>query len=109
MQGVGGVGGRFGPLAGLGKGMRSDERDSAVARAGGEMRIAERPGVSSRGTNQSGVRLYNERLVLSLIRRQVVVRVGLDEAVAGEGLAGKDDKMPVDQGIKTELPDAKIR
>lgn len=28
-----------------------------------------RPGASSRGTNQSGVRLYNERLVLSLIRR----------------------------------------
>jgi predicted NBD/HSP70 family sugar kinase len=27
------------------------------------------PGASSRGTNQSGVRLYNERLVLSLIRR----------------------------------------
>jgi predicted NBD/HSP70 family sugar kinase len=28
-----------------------------------------RPGASSRGTNQIGVRLYNERLVLSLIRR----------------------------------------
>lgn len=28
------------------------------------------PGVSSRGTNQIGVRLYNERLVLSLIRRR---------------------------------------
>ncbi len=28
-----------------------------------------RPGASNRGTNQSGVRLYNERLVLSLIRR----------------------------------------
>jgi predicted NBD/HSP70 family sugar kinase len=28
-----------------------------------------RPGASSRGTNQTGVRLYNERLVLSLIRR----------------------------------------
>lgn len=27
-----------------------------------------RPGASSRGTNQTGVRLYNERLVLSLIR-----------------------------------------
>ncbi|HHY51305.1 MAG TPA: ROK family transcriptional regulator, partial [Alphaproteobacteria bacterium] len=27
------------------------------------------PGASSRGTNQLGVRLYNERLVLSLIRR----------------------------------------
>ena len=28
-----------------------------------------RPGASNRGTNQVGVRLYNERLVLSLIRR----------------------------------------
>lgn len=28
------------------------------------------PGASSRGTNQIGVRLYNERLVLSLIRRR---------------------------------------
>jgi len=28
------------------------------------------PGASNRGTNQSGVRVYNERLVLSLIRRQ---------------------------------------
>lgn len=28
-----------------------------------------RPGAASRGTNQTGVRLYNERLVLSLIRR----------------------------------------
>lgn len=28
-----------------------------------------RPGASNRGTNQTGVRLYNERLVLSLIRR----------------------------------------
>jgi predicted NBD/HSP70 family sugar kinase len=28
-----------------------------------------RPGASNRGTNQIGVRLYNERLVLSLIRR----------------------------------------
>lgn len=28
-----------------------------------------RPGASSRGTNQIGVRLYNERLVMSLIRR----------------------------------------
>jgi predicted NBD/HSP70 family sugar kinase len=28
------------------------------------------PGTSSRGTNQTGVRLYNERLVLSLIRRR---------------------------------------
>jgi predicted NBD/HSP70 family sugar kinase len=31
---------------------------------------SEWPGASSRGTNQIGVRLYNERLVLSLIRRQ---------------------------------------
>jgi predicted NBD/HSP70 family sugar kinase len=30
---------------------------------------APRPGASNRGTNQIGVRLYNERLVLSLIRR----------------------------------------
>lgn len=29
--------------------------------------------------------------------------------LAGEGLAGKADKMPVDEGIKAELPDAKIR
>lgn len=28
-----------------------------------------KPGAASRGTNQTGVRLYNERLVLSLIRR----------------------------------------
>jgi len=34
----------------------------------GERRGATRPGASDRGTNQSGVRLYNERLVLSLIR-----------------------------------------
>ena len=37
-----------------------------AGRADGE-RTA-RPGASSRGTNQTGVRLYNERLVLSLIR-----------------------------------------
>ena len=36
-------------------------------RAGDGERNA-RPGASSRGTNQTGVRLYNERLVLSLIR-----------------------------------------
>lgn len=36
-------------------------------RAGDGERTA-RPGASSRGTNQTGVRLYNERLVLSLIR-----------------------------------------
>lgn len=34
-----------------------------------EAELAARPGASSRGTNQIGVRLYNERLVLSLIRR----------------------------------------
>jgi predicted NBD/HSP70 family sugar kinase len=34
-----------------------------------ETGIATRPAASSRGTNQTGVRLYNERLVLSLIRR----------------------------------------
>ncbi|HEY0920315.1 ROK family transcriptional regulator [Devosia sp.] len=35
--------------------------------AGGK-ELSARPGASSRGTNQLGVRLYNERLVLSLIR-----------------------------------------
>jgi predicted NBD/HSP70 family sugar kinase len=34
-----------------------------------ETTTATRPAASSRGTNQTGVRLYNERLVLSLIRR----------------------------------------
>ncbi|MGN6156888.1 MAG: ROK family transcriptional regulator [Devosia sp.] len=34
----------------------------------GEQRRSARPGASDRGTNQTGVRLYNERLVLSLIR-----------------------------------------
>ena len=34
----------------------------------GERRGIARPGASDRGTNQTGVRLYNERLVLSLIR-----------------------------------------
>jgi predicted NBD/HSP70 family sugar kinase len=34
----------------------------------GERRGSSRPGASDRGTNQSGVRVYNERLVLSLIR-----------------------------------------
>lgn len=40
--------------------------------ADSDVRDADRPArpvASSRGTNQSGVRLYNERLVLSLIRR----------------------------------------
>ena len=35
---------------------------------GGGKEWSTRPGASSRGTNQLGVRLYNERLVLSLIR-----------------------------------------
>lgn len=39
-----------------------------VAGAGGK-EVAERAGTQSRGTNQAGVRLYNERLVLSLVRR----------------------------------------
>lgn len=39
-----------------------------VAGAGGKQ-VATRAGTQSRGTNQTGVRLYNERLVLSLVRR----------------------------------------
>jgi predicted NBD/HSP70 family sugar kinase len=39
-----------------------------VATTTGEQRRTARPGASDRGTNQIGVRLYNERLVLSLIR-----------------------------------------
>jgi len=39
-----------------------------VATTTGEQRRTARPGASDRGTNQTGVRLYNERLVLSLIR-----------------------------------------
>jgi predicted NBD/HSP70 family sugar kinase len=35
---------------------------------GGGKELSARPGASNRGTNQLGVRLYNERLVLSLIR-----------------------------------------
>lgn len=35
----------------------------------GNKDVASRAGTQSRGTNQTGVRLYNERLVLSLIRR----------------------------------------
>ena len=38
-----------------------------VAGAGGK-EVTARAGTQSRGTNQTGVRLYNERLVLSLIR-----------------------------------------
>ena len=39
-----------------------------MAVVAGEKRGTSRPGASDRGTNQIGVRLYNERLVLSLIR-----------------------------------------
>jgi predicted NBD/HSP70 family sugar kinase len=39
-----------------------------VAESAGEPQRTARPGASNRGTNQIGVRLYNERLVLSLIR-----------------------------------------
>lgn len=39
-----------------------------MAEGAGEGEKTARPGASSRGTNQIGVRLYNERLVLSLIR-----------------------------------------
>jgi predicted NBD/HSP70 family sugar kinase len=39
-----------------------------LASRGGERERTQRPGASNRGTNQIGVRLYNERLVLSLIR-----------------------------------------
>lgn len=40
-----------------------------VADTDSRQKISTRPGASNRGTNQIGVRLYNERLVLSLIRR----------------------------------------
>lgn len=40
-----------------------------VAEPSNDARRQGRPGASSRGTNQVGVRLYNERLVLSLVRR----------------------------------------
>jgi len=40
-----------------------------VAESVEDTRRPVRPGASNRGTNQIGVRLYNERLVLSLIRR----------------------------------------
>jgi predicted NBD/HSP70 family sugar kinase len=39
-----------------------------VAVIAGDRKGMARPGASDRGTNQTGVRLYNERLVLSLIR-----------------------------------------
>jgi predicted NBD/HSP70 family sugar kinase len=41
---------------------------SVSAKAFGERKAIGRPAASDRGTNQTGVRLYNERLVLSLIR-----------------------------------------
>jgi predicted NBD/HSP70 family sugar kinase len=40
-----------------------------VAQGAGSREASLKPGAASRGTNQTGVRLYNERLVLSLIRR----------------------------------------
>jgi predicted NBD/HSP70 family sugar kinase len=40
-----------------------------VADNAGDLQRPLRPGASNRGTNQIGVRLYNERLVLSLVRR----------------------------------------
>jgi predicted NBD/HSP70 family sugar kinase len=40
-----------------------------VADSAGDLQRPLRPGASNRGTNQIGVRLYNERLVLSLVRR----------------------------------------
>jgi predicted NBD/HSP70 family sugar kinase len=39
-----------------------------LAGIAGERKGVARPGASDRGTNQTGVRLYNERLVLSLVR-----------------------------------------
>ncbi|RYE60222.1 MAG: ROK family transcriptional regulator, partial [Hyphomicrobiales bacterium] len=50
----------------LGKSVQSLRSLRLAGRAEGERNS--RPGASSRGTNQTGVRLYNERLVLSLIR-----------------------------------------
>ncbi len=41
------------------------------------------------------------------IRRQLEQQ--LADVLAAEGLTPDKDKMPLDQGIKTELPDAKIR
>ena len=40
-----------------------------MADSAGDLQRPLRPGASNRGTNQIGVRLYNERLVLSLVRR----------------------------------------
>lgn len=44
-------------------------RELAVADIADDTQRPTRPGASNRGTNQIGVRLYNERLVLSLVRR----------------------------------------
>jgi len=35
--------------------------------------------------------------------------VQLAELLAAEGLSGSNDTMPLDEGIKSELPDQKIR
>jgi len=43
-------------------------RGESLAAIASDRRGVARPGASDRGTNQTGVRLYNERLVLSLIR-----------------------------------------
>ncbi len=43
--------------------------DAAKARSAAIRAARQRPVDLSRGTNQSGVRLYNERLILSLVRR----------------------------------------
>jgi len=52
----------------LAGGLRPPEKGSAVADIASDRRGIARSGASDRGTNQTGVRLYNERLVLSLIR-----------------------------------------
>src|SRR5687768_8090758 len=54
------------PSPASGKSVQSLRSLRLAGRAEGEK--STRPGASSRGTNQTGVRLYNERLVLSLIR-----------------------------------------
>jgi predicted NBD/HSP70 family sugar kinase len=47
----------------------ADVKELAVTDIADDVQRPVRPGASNRGTNQIGVRLYNERLVLSLIRR----------------------------------------
>ena len=42
-----------------------------------------------------------------MIREQLSIQ--LAELLAAEGLSGDNDKMPLDEGIKSELPDQKIR